>query len=131
GVALGVGVALLVGVALGVVPPARCGTTLPWADDDALVDGFELVDGVADPDDEVDPDGVVEPDVLPDGVGVVWIGIGWVIAGRKFNCAARATLARSSTPLPGIDTMIRSPPWITTSAEETPRPFTRLVMMSR
>ena len=37
----------------------------------------------------------------------------------------------SLAPAPGTDTTIRSLPWVTTSAEDTPRPLTRLVMIWR
>ncbi len=144
GVAEPVGVAELPGVAepvgaadeAGGVVAAACGTTRPRAEGEleaglavalAVADGLAVpvADGEAVPVAEPLADG--EDDEVAGGVAATCS----ISCGRRFSSAVPPTSLMSLAPAPGTDTTIRSLPWVTTSAEETPRPLTRLVMIWR
>jgi hypothetical protein len=134
GVAVGVGVA-----AFGSASASRtaAGTAIPFELGDGeptAADGFPL--GVTVTLGLAVPLGVglVPGEPVVDGVGVV-VGVGPPASanstGRNSSCAACLTRSRVfSSGLPGRETTMFWPPWVVTSASETPLPFTRCRMIS-
>ena len=118
----------------GDVLPAASGTTRLCADGEALPVGLAVALGltVAEPVPEALAVAVGEAvaDPLAVGDGAV-TGTASVSSGRNCSSAVPPTSLMSLALAPGTDTTIRSLPWVTTSAEDTPRPSTRLVMIWR
>jgi hypothetical protein len=83
-----------------------------------------------------DPLGVAPGDAVPPAVPLgdgVPAGAGAAaveeISGRKLSCAVCPTCLAASLFWPGTEMMIRSRPWVTTSASATPSALTRRSMI--
>src|SRR4051812_25142152 len=101
-----------------------CGEAEPDGAADAFGDAEVLGDAVG----LAEPEGAAVPDGAVAGVGAA---APLVISGRNRSWAVWPTVLAWSPLAPGTEMMIRSRPWVTTSASATPRPLTRRSMIWR
>ena len=117
------------------VLPAACGTTRPRGRGDVLALALAVAVALAVPVAfavaEAEPVAPADGVALPDGVAGAARAPAAISSGRKFSSAVVADVLERVDTLAGDRHDDPVEPWVTTSAEDTPRPLTRSVMIWR